>query len=241
MTTPASFNTPDHIIRCAMEDAALLQDGDDPSSEQYAKYMRRLVDLINYFNTKGIKLWVEIDQEVTLVAGTATYTLGPGGTINMVKPLRATLAYFLDSSGNRTPLTPLAREDYTRLSQITQEGALNSYFVDKQATLLSVSFWLVPDTTAATGTAHLIIQQQITNPTMINETMNFPAEWAMALHWGLANEICTGQPQAIVDRCRLQAEIYRTALEDWDVEDAPTMFQVDSRGGGGNGSGSSFR
>lgn len=235
MTTPASFNTPDHIIQCAMQDAMLLQDGDEPSSEQYAKYMRRLADIINLFTTRGIKLWTEIDQSITLVAGTSTYTLGPSGTVNMVKPLRATAAYFLDSAANKTPLMLLSRDEYTRLSQITQQGSLNSFFVDKQQTLLSISFWMTPDTTAATGSAHVIIQQQITNPTMINETMNFPQEWALPLRWSLAHDISTGQPQPIVDRCAQMADFYRSALEDWDVEDASTRFTPNLVNGNGTG------
>ena len=57
MTTPISFNTPDRVIRFAMDNAGLLQDGDSPSSEQYAKYMPRLNDMINVWQTEGIKLW----------------------------------------------------------------------------------------------------------------------------------------------------------------------------------------
>ena len=60
--------------------------------------------------------------------------------------------------------------------------------------------------------------------------MNFPIEWRIALRWGLADELATGQPQSIMDRCQQRAISYRTMLEDWDVEDAPTRFTPDSRG-----------
>lgn len=233
MTTPAD-NIPSKIILDAMFDAGLLRQGQAPNSEQLSTNMRKLNDLINYMQTQGLKLWLMTDLSVTLVDGTSTYKFGPtasGGTVDMTKPLRVIEAYYLFSNGTRQPLIPLAWADYIMLSQIDQTGAVNSYFVNKQQLTLDVFFWLVPDATAATGTGHLVIQQQVTNPISLTETMNFPIEWRMALRWGLAADICTGQPQAIVDRCTQMAQFYRDALENWDVEDAPTQFQVDPRAG----------
>lgn len=234
MTSAASFGTANRIIQYAMKDAGLLQDGDEPTSEQYAEYTNRLNDLINFLQTRGIKLWTWLDQSVTLIAGQATYTFSPTGSVSMAKPPRAISAYFLDSSGNKTPLTPLSWDEYTRLSQVTQQGPLNSYFVNKKQLELAISFWLVPDATAALGTGHVMLQQQITNFTGITDAMNFPPEWFLTLRWGLADDICTGQPAVIMARCKEKAAMYITALEDWDVEDASTVFQPDSRRGGGS-------
>ncbi len=57
----------------------------------------------------------------------------------------------------------------------------------------------------------------------------------MALRWGLADDICTGQPGEIMRRCAERAKAYREALEDWDVEDAATQFQPDPQGGFAHG------
>lgn len=239
MTTP-SDNTPISIIQDAYFDAGLLPEGDSLNGEQITNGLRKLTDLINLWQTQGIKLWLNQDISITLVSGTNTYTLGLTGTVVMTKPLRVIQAWFDDGNDNRRPLTPLAWDDYARLSQITQEGAINSYFVDKRATVLSVFFWLTPDDTAATGTAHLLTQVQVTNPISVTETMNFPTEWRIALRWGLADEICTGQPQAIMDRCQQRAAVYRTALEDNDVEDVPVRFTVGGDLGQGGYFGGSF-
>ena len=236
MTTAASFGTPDRCIRYALADAGLLQEGDDPTSEQFANCTNRLNDIINLCQATGLKLWTQNDQSVTLVASQATYTLKPSGSVNITKPMRVLQAFFLDSSNNRRPLVVLSRDEYTRLSKVTQTGEINSYFVDKLATQLSVIFWLTPDATAATGTAHLILQSQITNFTGITDELNFPQEWFMYLRWALADDICTGQPQAIMDRCAMKAGIYKAILEDWDVEDASTSFAPDSRMNQGQGS-----
>jgi hypothetical protein len=59
--------------------------------------------------------------------------------------------------------------------------------------------------------------------------MNFPIEWALALEWGLADQIKTGQPLAVQANASQMATKYQAALEDWDVEDADTSIQPDQR------------
>lgn len=240
MTTPAD-NTPVGVITDAYQDAGLNQDDQDPTPEQFAKGMRRLRDLINFAQTKGLKLWVNVDTPVPLTAGQATYTFGPTGDVVMTKPLRVLEGYYLYTSGSiRRPLTPLSWRSYLQLGQAgtatSNQGPITQYFEDKQQTLLSVTFWLCPDTNEVSlGQAHLLLQTQITRPSALTETMNFPDEWRMFLHWGLAAELCTGQPQAVIDRCEGKAAMYREALEGWDVEDADTSFAPDPRGNTGSG------
>ncbi len=219
------------LIEYAMGDAGLLAEGDSPTGEQYTKNLYKLNDLINLWQTQGLKLFLLQDIPITLTAGVSQYTFGLAGTVVMDKPTRAVQGYYLESTGARRPLTPLSWEEWTRLSQVSQEGALNSFHVDKQTSLLKVNFWLTPDTTAATGTAHLVLQTQAPNFTSITMDSAFPQEWFIALRWGLADEISTGQPQPIMDRCQQRAMAYRTALEDWDIEDAPTRFEPDFQGG----------
>lgn len=233
MTTPANFNTPDRLIRMALKDAGLLQEGDDPSSEVIADCLSRLNDIINFEQTQGLKLWLQYDLTVPLVAGQSTYVIGPGGDINMTKPTRVLDdGYYLDSSNNRRSLILLSREEYMMLSNPTGQGAVTSYFPQKNLANITVILWLVPDSTAATGTVHLLIQQQVTNLVSVTDTMTFPLEWYMFLRWALAADIAVGQPEAVIARCQNYAEGYRKALEDWDVEDASTRFTPDTRAGG---------
>ena len=214
----------------AMVDAGYLQEGADPSAEQFANYMNRLNDVINFEQTQGLKLWLQYNLPIALTAGQATYTIGPTGGVVMNKPMRVLdSSFYWDSNGISRPLIPLSRDDYNRLSNQFQTGTINSYFVDKQQTQLAVSFWLVPDAQAATGSVVLLVQQQVTNLISLTDSMNFPQEWFIFLRWALADDICTGQPQAIMDRCTAKAAAYREALEDWDVEDASTSFAPDHR------------
>lgn len=229
MSSPQSFNTVDRIIRFAMMDAGLLQRGDVPSSDDYAIYLQKLNDVINVKQTQGLKLWTNQLVNVTLVAGTATYALGPAGSILATKPMRVPEAYFYTNANTSYPLNELSWNDYNLLSNKTSTGAINSYFVNKQQLNVYVTFWLVPDAEAATGFAQLLVQTQIQNMVSLTDGLSFPIEWFTGLRWFLADDICTGQPDSIMARCKANADKYQEILEGWDVEDAPTRFTPDPR------------
>src|SRR5574337_769768 len=57
------------IIADAMVDAGLLQKGSRPDSDDLAVNMRRLNDLINLWQTQGLKLFLQEDVVVPLVVG----------------------------------------------------------------------------------------------------------------------------------------------------------------------------
>ncbi len=229
----ATSNTVYGIINDAMHDAGYLGEGEQPNSEQLASNFRRLNDIINLWQTQGLKLFLNEELSVNLSPNVGFYSFGPTGTVVMAKPSRVLQANVVTSAGVRRPLVTLSWNEWMTLSQVTTPGTISSYFVDKQAVNLGVHFWNPPSTAEASNTASLLIQREITNPINLEASMDFPQEWRIALRWGLADDICTGQPQAIMDRCAQRSAIYREALENWDVEDAPTRFTPDQRSGYG--------
>src|SRR5438445_664104 len=124
MTAPANFNSVERIIRTAMRNAALLEELQDPTPEQFAEFKDRLTDLVNLWITQGIKLFLYTNQSITLIAGTASYSLGPGGSIITNRPYRVLQGYYLDSSSNQRPLDPISWDEYLRLSKTTQTGPI---------------------------------------------------------------------------------------------------------------------
>jgi hypothetical protein len=227
MASPTS-NTPYGIIQDAMYEAGLLGEGDDPSSEQLATNFRKLNDLINLWQTAGIKLFLQKETPIDLVSGQFKYPLTNAVGVVPQKPLRVIEGRIEYPTGERRPIDSIGREEWNRLPQNTI-GAVTSYYVDKQAFVLDVYVWNTPDVQEATNTMVLTLQQQVENAINLEQNMAFPQEWRIALKWGLADEICGGQPQAIMDRCQGRAQAFKTQLEDWDVEDAGTRFAPDFR------------
>jgi len=222
-------NTAYGIINDAMHDAGLLGEGDDPNSEQLASNLRRLCDIINLWQTQGLKLFLLEEITIPLVAGTASYTVNPAAGVEPHKHMRVLQGRVETPDGLRRPLNPISWNEWNRLSN-TGPSSIVGYFVDKQANSLVVNFWNTPDTFEATNTVVLLVQTQAENPFNLESNVSFPQEWRIALRWGLADDICTGQPQAIMDRCAQRSQVYREQLEDWDVEDTETTFAPSTQG-----------
>jgi hypothetical protein len=219
------------IIDQAWHDAGKLQEGQRPNSQQIADSLLRLNDIINLWQTQGLKLFLQEEVTVPLNVGQTLYVLGPAGpAVTMPKPSRVLQGYILDTSNIRRPLVPLSRDEWERLSQtIGNNGTINSYMVDKQAYQINLNLWPPPDSTEVLNSAVFLVQIQAAGPVYVTDQTSFPQEWRLALRWALAEDICTGQPQAVIQRCMQNAQNYRKVLEDWDVEDAPTFFGMDSR------------
>ena len=231
MTLPITIGTAVAVIKQAYQNAGLIpMEAAEPSSEQYANGMNRLNMMIQFWQTQGLKLWTNVDYPLGLTQGVNFYSFGLVGTVSVTRPLRVPFAYFTDSTGIRRPLEMISRQEWSTLSQVNQQGAPNSIFVDKQQTTLNVYVWLTPDAVTATGTLDLVLQSQIVYAAGLLDTLNFPVEWALALVWGLSEQLAIGQPPTIVQTCNMNATLYRTALENWDVEDASTFFTMDHRG-----------
>lgn len=230
------------IIQDAMVDAGKLGQGREPNGEQLAENMRRLNKYVNYLQTQGAMLWVQEDLALVapvLQAGVSAYPIGVGGVTTspmlspVAKPRRIIEAYYVDPSATQTrrPLGIVARNDWDTFSNTLQQGTIVSVYPDKQLNVIICNLWQTPNAQAALGQVHLICDLQIPNFSQLTDAMFFPSEWALTLEWGLADQICTGMPQEIVDRCAQKSALYEAALVGWDQEDGSTTFQPDPRGG----------
>lgn len=217
------------LITAAYRDAQKLSRGATLSADQLSEGIDRLNDIINLWQTQGLKLFLELEVVLTLVASQQAYSFMSGGDVNMTRPLEVKQASYWDSNSVSRPLVPISRQEWMALSNRTATGSVNQYFVEKLYDRMNVYLWNVPDTTAATGTVRLTLRQQAANPVVAGDNTQFPPEWGIALRWAIADEISSGMPEAVQQRCSARAQAYREALEDWDVENAETYFQPDTR------------
>lgn len=219
------------ILTGAAQNAGIIGVGQSLDSESLSDYLGRYNDMINLWQTQGLKLWTRQDLSIPLVLGQGVYNLGPLQNVPMAKPLRVCESYILvTNGGTKRPVTQISWEEWSRLSQVNQQGQINDIFVNHQRDYLAVNTWQLPDASEVMNTLHLVIQGQVGNAVSLLDVVDFPVEWILGLKWGLADEVCTGQPAAIVSRCETRAKMYREALEDWDTEGVPITFSPDPQG-----------
>jgi hypothetical protein len=222
--TVAVYNSIDRMIRMAMFDAGLLEEGTDPTPDQQGNYVQRLLDMIQVWQLEGCKLFLIRDLVVPLVLNQTSYVITP-------KPFRIEDVYWRDAAGTQhREIFRCELHDWIRLSPAQPNGTITQFYEDRQSTTVTLNVWNKPGTYDVAGQLHVVVRSVGTgNVTSVADsiTLNFPIEWAMALRWGLAADLCTGQPDSIVQRCERQAMYYKGVLENFDVEQGGITFQPD--------------
>lgn len=217
------------IITSAYRDAQKLGRLAILAADQEAEGLEKLADLTNMWITRGMKLFLEEEVTVPLVAGKAVYSIMPGGDINMARPIKVLNVSYWLSDDTSHPIFSIGRDEWSSLSQRAAAGSVNQFYSETLFDRVNLHLTQVPDATNALGSLRVVVKRQAVNPITIDASILFPPEWAIALRWGLADEIATGMPESVQQRCQVRAQTYRQALEDYDVEDVEVVLQPDSR------------
>jgi len=217
-------NTSQAVIEKAYADSMKLPRGGTLTAGQLTDGLERLQDIVNVEATLGLKLFLETEVMVTLVAGQALYDFRPGGSVSMLRPLRVKDAVYQNGTSQTRPLIPLGRTDWAQQTSRAQLGVVTSYFAERLYDRLNLYLWNVPSAEEATGTLRVTLHSAAAALTL-SLTTAFPPEWVMFLRWALTADLSTGMPLEVIQRAEQKATTYRSILESFDVEDAPTRFQ----------------
>lgn len=219
-------NTAASIIKSAFLDAGKLARGASLSIDQLADGMSKLNDLVNFWQTQGLKLWLESEQTVTLVEDQQRYSIYPSGDVAVARPLRVKQVVYRSSSDAVRPVRIISREEWTRQPSRSDSGIITQAYPEKLYDRINLYVWMIPNAEEAAGTLRVVLHSQTAGATYTGDSMAFPPEWALALRWGLADQLTVGMPEPIVQRCMMEAERHRSALEAWDVEEAPMYYTL---------------
>ena len=132
---------------------------------------------------KQVNLWKVVQDNFTLTAGTATYSI-PANTVMILDARVAT--QFTSTNPTYRYVTPLSRTDFAALSNPLNQGPPTQYWFDR---LLSptITFWPVPDGNGPyTFDYFRCIQMQDANLPS-GETPDLPYRWLDWLVAGLAH------------------------------------------------------
>ena len=159
--------------------------GIDPQTQTGYKAVsaRRSLNLLfSEWANRGINYWAVEQQTLTLVNGTASYTL-PVGTIDIID------AVVRDSAGTDTSdqiINRVSIADYNQLPNKSSPGKPSQYMLDKQYTPVAY-FWQVPDRDTYSMVYWAI--RQLEDVTASNQDADIPYRWNECICAGLASKI----------------------------------------------------
>lgn len=220
----------DSIIAAAMRKIGALAESQSPTSAQLSIGQEALNGLISRFQTLGMPLWKRTQYNLTLVNGTATYTLGVGQTTNIPFPLKLWSAVLRHSSGSVQDMIQVSRDEFNLLTT-SSSGKPVEYTYQPFVNLGVLKVWPTPDsTTASSYTMELTYNTPVYGFTSASETPDFPQEWQLALIYGLAVLLAPEYGLPLQDRSELkkEANTYLEDAMDYSYENASIQFSRES-------------
>lgn len=191
------------IIVSALKKIKVLTKSETPDANDSADALVSLNALLSSWSNDGLTCYARVNESFSLVAGTASYTIGTGATFNTTRPLFIASAFIRSGTTDYEIKEIITDEQYDSLPVKTTQSipsVLNytSSFPNGRIRLY--------ETPSSNYSLYITSEKEIT-ALAITDTISFPPGWERALTYNLAVEINPeyGQP--------LDALVFETAKD----------------------------
>jgi hypothetical protein len=135
---------------------------------------------------------VSVSEVIQTIAGATDWTIGVGGQINVTRPLRINSA-FVRVSNIDYPVSVINVEQYETIGLKQLNGPWpRALYYNSGSPLGIIKFWPLP----SSGEIHLFVDQIFTNFVTINDTLQFPPGYELAIRHNLAMLLVPGYGKA---------------------------------------------
>lgn len=119
-----------------------------PDAYQLADGLEALNAMTDAFSIERLMIYQILEENFSLVASTASYTIGSGGTFNTTRPVKIENAFIRDSGNNDYPVTIIHNETYDAFTLKTSDANYPEYlYYDPQYPLGKIYLYPTPNTT----------------------------------------------------------------------------------------------
>ena len=223
------------ILNPALRMANVIGAEETPTNAEAQDALRTLNRLIDQWAAERLKIPIVTATTFTLAASTASFTVGSGGDVDIIRPAYIDKVQYRDSSDNDTDLGMLTQQAWMSVSDKTQTSTrpAYAYYEPTYAGQLGTLYlWPIADT-AATGV--------VWHPTALSEftaittTLAVPLGYENFMVTQLAEKLATTygrqlNPLALKDAMEAESAIKRLNVRVQDLHvDAGALM---GRGGG---------
>jgi len=187
--TALSNPTVANIVTMAYRRAGLLSVYQTPDTQQAAAGRLLLDDVVKETSAEGVFAKAVRMTEVTLVEGSTDYTMD-GDVLDVIGT-----GMYIDASQtdiehatSETPITPMDREEWQRLSAKAATGRPYKYWADRSFEPIVLRIWPIPDA-GNLGTMRIQTHRLPADVTASGVTAPFERYWTQYLVWELAHHI----------------------------------------------------
>ena len=180
--------------------------GDTLNSAEQIDYLADLIACMSSWGLEPLNSYAVTVDTKALVAGTASYTIGSGGSIDTTRPKEIIGAFVRDSSSYDAPIRILDEEAYRRLSlKSTGNTYPTDLWYDKAFASGLATVYLYPAPSASL-TLHLYSPKQLQTFTGINDTLVLPPGYQLMIESNFAIRCAAGYTKVSEETLKIARE-----------------------------------
>ena len=190
------------LVHGAMRLLGALAPGESATASETSDALFTLNQLIDAWGAERVLVPSTTRTTYSLTGGTASYTIGPGGTWNQAWPnwiAKAGLIYTASSVSYEFPLEPLTLDRYAGISYKSVQAPFpTSFYYDHAYSngLGTVTLWPVPSGTQTVSIA-LYTSATLSQFASLDTAYAFAPGYARALRYNLAKELLAEYPAGL--------------------------------------------
>lgn len=169
------------LIERSLRIAGVLVKGETPDNDEAQDALLSLNNMIGGWSNHSLILYADVDENFP-ITGADSYTIGSGGDLDTVNPLKIKTAY-LRSGTVDYPLEIISDDQYARICSKDIQGRAYYLNFDYGFPLSTLKLYPKPD---ASYTLYLISEKPLTEFASLDTDISLPAGWEDALTYNLA-------------------------------------------------------
>lgn len=170
------------LLRTAIKAASSVDISDTIDPAEYEDALESVNMMLALWATKGLVVYHVVTEQLALVAGQESYTIGTGGNFNTTRPNRLIGGFIRDSNNTDSPIEIVSRDRYNSLSNKETEGIPRYLYYYPAYPLGTIYVYFSP---LENYTLSLDSLKPLTALTL-DTTLALPPEYEEAIKWNLA-------------------------------------------------------
>jgi hypothetical protein len=158
------------LATMACQRVQMLGTGQTATGHVWSVAKDHMNGFLKLLQTQGPNEWRKASQPVTLVDGTATYTLDP-------RPDSVEVVLYRDAQSRDRPMVRWNRNQYQNIPYKSSTGLPVMYLEERGISSTTLTMWPVPDASAALGTLVVDYERVINDVVNPSDALDIPQEW----------------------------------------------------------------
>ncbi len=178
--------TTKQLIDSALRMIGALASGEDAQPAEVQDALLYAKQMLDSWSNEGLMVNALTHESFTLT-GSRSYTIGPGGNFDTIRPTTIESARIRDAGGLETPVTIASQNIWTGIHlKDTSEYSPSYLYYEPEYPLGRIEFSALP---TPNDTLKLITTKPITELPALTEQVSFPPGYERAIRLGLAIEL----------------------------------------------------